>query len=206
MKWMQLIITFTLPCRKIEYQMTVVRRLRSKADYQPPRQQSGNLVAKVLQEPANCDEACHQEAKKQHRRSHAAVDARAAAAHAMRRLAVKALQPPAKASEHSHIQPRSPGRRQRQASVLQPRPRKEWQPVRQLKPCSVSTTASQQHSPAAGSAPVPAGASKHVEEGTGPPVGSSPWERLTNGVSDHIFAHLSVPALRNFRLVETALH
>ena len=73
--------------------------------------------------------------------------------------------------------------------------------MRQLKPRSVGTTASQQHSPAAGSAAVPLGASTHAEAEKGPPVGGSPWERLTNGVWDRIFRHLSVPALRNFRLV-----
>ena len=119
----------------------------------------------------------------------------------MRRPAVKTLQPQIKASERSSAGAYPLGRKQRQASVLQPRQRREWQPVRQLEPRSTGTTASQQHSPAAGSVAVPLGTSTHADAEKRPPVRASAWERLTNGVWDRIFTHLSVPALRNFRLV-----
>ena len=156
-----------------------------------------------LQDEACCSGECQHEANHRCTR-HAAVLARAAAKHAMRPLKAKAPQPPAKATKPDQLAcSRSSSGRQHSASALQPPQQKEWRPVRQLRQHTVSTGASQQHSPAAGGKPAAPATTAQVKERQAPPVGASPWERLTNGVWDHIFAHLSIPALRNFRLVIT---
>lgn len=99
--------------------------------------------------------------------------------------------------------------RQHPVGAMQPKAKTAWRVVRDLNrqpppEAAAASEATAANSTAAADAPAqPAADSGAGDADSDAEVCSqgSRWESLTNGVWDQVFAHLTIPALRNFRLV-----